>query len=309
MVEKAATRDAYGKTLVELGGKDKNIVVLDADLSSSTRTSWFAKEYPDRFFNAGIAEQDMIGMAAGLAASGKTAFASSFAMFATGRCWEQIRNTVAHSTLNVKIVASHAGITVGADGATHQAVEDIAIMRAIKDLPVIVPADAEETKEVIRYVAKTKGPFYVRLSRAATPLFYKNGACDFKLGKGSILREGADAAIIACGVMVYEADKACAILAEEGIAVRLINMASISPIDKELIEETAKKTSKIVTAEEHSVVGGLGSAVAEVLAETFPVKIKMVGVRKSCISGEPDELMKYHNIIAEDIVAAIKSLL
>lgn len=309
MTEKAATRDAYGKTLVELGKTNKQIVVLDADLSGSTRTNWFAKEFPERFFNAGIAEQNMIGMAAGLASSGKIAFASTFAMFATGRCWEQIRNTVAHCQLNVKIVASHAGITVGEDGATHQAVEDIAIMRVIHELPVIVPADAEETKEVIKTIAETPGPFYVRVSRSATPLFYKPGTCNFKIGKGSVLREGKDAAIVACGIMVYEADKACQILEQEGIHCRLINMASISPIDKDLLVETAKKCGKIVTAEEHSIVGGLGSAVTEVLAESQPCLVSRVGVRKHCLSGTPEELMAYHNLTAEDIVAAVKALL
>jgi len=309
MSEKIATRDAYGKTLVELGKTNNDIVVLDADLSSSTRTNWFAKEFPERFFNAGVAEQDMIGMAAGLAASGKVAFASSFAMFATGRCWDQIRNLVSHARLNVKIVATHAGVTVGADGYTHQAVEDIAIMRVIKEMRVIVPADAEETKEVIKAIVDIPGPFYVRLSRAATPLFYKAGECKFVLGKGSVLREGKDLAIIACGIMVYEADKACQLLLAEGISARLINLSSISPIDKELILETAQKFGKIVTAEEHSIVGGLGSAVAEVLAEKTPTKIKMVGVRKICVSGEPDELMAFHNLTATDIVAAVKSLL
>lgn len=309
MSEKAATRDAYGKALVELGKTNKDVVVLDADLSSSTRTGWFAKEFPDRFFNAGVAEQDMIGIAAGLAASGKIAYASSFAMFATGRCWDQVRNLVAHAKLNVKIVASHAGITVGADGYTHQAVEDIAIIRAIREMRVIVPADSEETKVVTRAIAELPGPFYVRVSRAPTPVFYKEGACKFELGKGSIISEGKDAAIIACGIMVYEADKAAKMLATEGISVRVINMSSISPIDKELIWETAQKFGRIVTAEEHSVVGGLGSAVAEVLAEKTPIKIKMIGVRKSCVSGEPDELMTFHNLTAADIASAVKSLL
>ncbi len=309
MTEKSATRDAYGKALVELGKNNKDIVVLDADLSGSTRTNWFAKEFPERFFNAGVAEQNLIGMASGLAVSGKIAFASTFAMFATGRCWEQIRNTVAHCQLNVKVVASHAGITVGEDGATHQAIEDIAIMRVIQDMPVIVPADAEETKEVIKTIAATPGPVYVRVSRAATPLFYKPGTCKFELGKGSILRDGSAAAIVACGIMVYEAEKACQLLEKEGISCRLINMASISPIDKQLLVETAKKCGKIVTAEEHSIIGGLGSAVAEVLAETVPCKMYRIGVRKHCLSGKPEELMKYHNLTAEDIIAAVKALL
>jgi transketolase len=309
MVEKAATRDAYGKVLVELGKENPSIVVLDADLSGSTRTGWFAKEFPERFFNAGVAEQNMIGLAAGLAVSGKIAFASSFAMFATGRCWEQIRNTVGYPRLNVKIVASHAGVTVGEDGATHQAVEDIALMRSCCNLRVIVPADAEETKMVIRQVAASDGPFYVRLSRSATPAFYAPGKCDFRLGKGSIIREGRNAAIVACGIMVYEADKACDLLARDGISVRLINMASVWPIDKELLAETAKKFGKIVTCEEHSVIGGLGSAVAESVSADQPCKIKILGVSKPCQSGPPDELMKYHGLTAEDIVREVKLIL
>ena len=309
MAEKAATRDAYGKVLVELGKENPNIVVLDADLSGSTRTAWFAKEFPDRFFNAGIAEQNMIGLAAGLAVSGKIAFASSFAMFATGRCWEQIRNTVGYPRLNVKVVASHAGITVGEDGATHQAVEDIALMRSCYNMRVIVPADAEETKAVIRQVTKSDGPFYVRLSRSPTPAFYAPGQCDFQLGKGSIIREGKDAAIVACGIMVYEADKACELLAKEGISVRLINMASIAPIDRELLAETARKFGKIVTCEEHSIYGGLGSAVAESVSADYPCRIKMLGVHKPCQSGSPEDLLKYHGLTAEDIAVAVKQIL
>lgn len=309
MGEKAATRDAYGKTLVELGKENPNIVVLDADLSGSTRTGWFAKEFPDRFFNAGIAEQNMIGLAAGLAVSGKIAFASSFAMFATGRCWEQIRNTVGYPKLNVKVVASHAGITVGEDGATHQAVEDIALMRACYNMRVIVPADAEETKMAIRNIAQTDGPFYVRLSRSPTPAFYAPGKCDFRLGKGSIIREGQDAAIVACGIMVYEADQACELLAKEGISVRLINMSSIVPIDTKLLTETAKKFGKIITCEEHSISGGLGSAVAESIADVSPCQIKIMGVHKPCQSGSPNDLMKYHELTAADIVRTVKDLL
>ena len=309
MAEKAATRDAYGKVLVELGKENPNIVVLDSDLSGSTRTAWFAKEFPDRFFNAGVAEQNMIGMAAGLAVSGKVAFASSFAMFATGRCWEQIRNTVGYPNLNVKVVASHAGITVGEDGVTHQAVEDLALMRSCYNVRVIVPADAEETKVVIRQVAEAKGPFYVRLSRSPTPAFYAPGKCDFRLGKGSIIREGKDMAIVACGVMVYEADKACELLAAEGISVRLINMASICPIDKDLLVDTAKKFGKILTCEEHSAIGGLGSAVAEAVSAEQPCRIKILGVHKPCQSGCPEALMKYHGLTAEDIAREVKQLL
>jgi transketolase len=278
-------------------------------LSGSTRTGWFAKEFPDRFFNAGIAEQNMIGLAAGLAVSGKTAFASTFAMFATGRCWEQIRNTVGYPRLNVKIVASHAGITVGEDGASHQAIEDIALMRSILNMRVIVPADAEETKVVIREIARQDGPFYVRLSRSPTPAFYAPGKCNFEPGRGSIIREGKDAAIVACGIMVYEADRACALLAKEGISARLINMASIAPIDDALLAETARKFGRIVTCEEHGVAGGLGSAVAESVAENQPCRLKILGVRKPCQSGAPDDLLKYHGLTAEDIARAVREIL
>ncbi|MBU0579804.1 MAG: transketolase family protein, partial [Candidatus Margulisbacteria bacterium] len=235
-MEKAATREAYGNALLELGKKNKNIVVLDADLSASTKTSKFAKEFPERFFNVGVAEQDLIGTAAGLAATGKTAFASTFAMFATGRPWEQIRNTVAYSNLDVKICATHAGLTVGEDGASHQALEDIAIMRVIPNIQVIVPADAMETIAVINTIAETPGPFYVRLSRSATSIFYpQDKKVDFKLGKADVLRDGKDITIMACGIMVTAAMEAAEILEKEGVSARVINMSSIKPIDEEMI--------------------------------------------------------------------------
>lgn len=307
---KAATRDAYGKTLVELGKTNKNIVVLDADLSGSTRTAWFAKEFPERFFNAGVAEQDMIGIASGLAVAGKTVFASSFAMFATGRPWEQIRNTIVHNKLNVKVVATHAGVTVGEDGATHQALEDIAIMRAINGMNVICPADANETEAVIKTIANDTKPFYVRLSRSATPICYEGDLPKFELGKGDQLRDGKEISIIACGIMVNEALAAAEQLAEDNIDVRVINMSSISPIDEDLIIKAAKETGKIVTAEEHTVKGGLGSAVAEIVSQKHPVPMRMVGVKNSLgQSGKPQDLLEHFKLTAKDIIASIKEIL
>jgi len=309
-MEKAATRDTYGKTLIELGKENEDIIVLDADLSSSTRTGWFAKEFPERFFNIGIAEQNMMGIASGLAVSGKIVFASTFAMFATGRCWEQIRNMIAHDFLNVKIVATHGGITVGEDGATHQAIEDVAIMRAIPSMRVIVPADSTETREVIKYIAKENGPFYVRLSRSATPVFFKEGEIDFKIGKYHRLIEGDDVAIFANGIMVKEAYDAAESLKKDGISVRLINASSVYPVDKDEIIKASQDIGKIITAEEHSIVGGLGSAISEVLSVEAPAKMKMVGVN-NCFgeSGKPDELMKKFNLTTEDIIKAVKDIL
>jgi transketolase len=313
VLEKAATRDAYGKTLVELGRAHKNIVVLDADLSASTKTALFAKEFPERFFNAGVAEQDLICTAAGLASTGRVAFASTFAMFATGRPWEQIRNTVAYSKLNVKIVATHAGLTVGEDGASHQAIEDIAIMRVIPNMQVIVPADAYETVSVIKTVAATPGPFYVRLSRSATPLFYpKDKPVDFKLGKSDMLKEGKDVTIMACGVMVTVAMEAAEALEKEGISARVVNMSSIKPIDEAMIVKCAKETKGIVTVEEHTVFGGMGSAVAEVMLQKSPrlVPMKFVGVQGIFgESGNPDALLKKYGLTTENVVGKAKEIL
>ncbi len=313
IMDKAATRDAYGKALVELGKQNKNIVVLDADLSASTKTALFAKEFPDRFFNAGVAEQDLICTAAGLASTGKIAFASTFAMFATGRPWEQIRNTVAYSKLNVKIVATHAGLTVGEDGASHQAIEDIAIMRVIPNMQVIVPADAYETTAGIKYVAATPGPFYVRLSRSATPLFYpKDKPVDFKLGRSDLLKEGKDITIMACGVMVPAAMDAAELLAAENISARVVNMSSIKPIDEQMIVRCAAETKGIVTAEEHTIYGGLGSAVAEVLLQKSPklVPMKFVGIKGVFgESGKPEELLEKYGLTAANIVLAAKEIM
>lgn len=304
-MNKMATRDGYGKALVSLGEKNKNIVVLDADLSSSTRTSMFAEKYPERFFNAGIAEQNLIGMAAGLASTGKVAFASTFAMFASGRCWEQIRNTVAANKLNVKVVASHGGITVGADGSSHQALEDVSIMRSIPEVKVVVPCDAIETEKIIKAAVDIEGPFYIRVSREKTPVVTSEDY-EFVLGKGDVVADGTDVSIIACGIMVEKAMTAAKELKEKGVSARVVNMSSIKPIDANLIIESAKKTGAVVTAEEHSVIGGLGSAVCEVLSENCPVPVRRIGSQdKFGQSGESDVLLKEYNMETIDIVNAV----
>lgn len=310
MTMTAATRDAYGKTLVELGKTNPDVVVLDADLSGSTRTGWFAKEFPDRFFNVGIAEQNLIGMACGLALAGKIPFVSSFAMFATGRCWEQIRNSVAYPCLNVKIAATHAGITVGEDGATHQALEDLSIMRAIPYLTVVVPADATMAGLAVREVAALQGPCYLRMSRGNTPVVYEPDKAVFKIGKSNMLRKGKDLTIIACGIMVAHAMIAAEELEQSGVSVAVIDMHTIKPLDKDAIISAADHTGAIVTAEEHSVIGGLGSAVAEVLMQNRPVPAEMVGVQGVFgESGPPDDLLVKFKLMPKDIVAAAKKVL
>jgi transketolase len=304
---KIATREAYGEALAELGEEIKDIVVLDADLSKSTKTSVFAKKFPERFFNMGIAEQNLMGTAAGLATCGKIPFASTFAIFATGRAFEQIRNSICYPNLNVKIAATHAGITVGEDGATHQSIEDIALMRALPNMTVISPADATETKMAVRAAAQMKGPVYLRLGRHPVDTIFGEG-CEFKPGKGVILREGRDVAIIATGVMVAEALKAAEILEKDGIDAMVINIHTIKPIDEEVILKAAE-CGAIVTAEEHSIIGGLGSAVAEVLSEKKPVPIKRIGIKDVFgMSGKPEELMKAYGLTAEDIAEAARSL-
>jgi transketolase len=285
-----ATREAYGKALVELGAKNKDVVVLDADLSKSTKTADFQKVYPDRFFNMGISEQDLMVTAAGLATCGKIPFASTFAIFATGRAYEQVRNSIGYPHLNVKIAATHAGITVGEDGATHQSIEDISLMRGIPGMVVINPADAEETRQAIFAAAEHYGPVYIRLGRMAVPDIHDQNY-KFELGKGEVIREGKDVAIIATGIMVAIAIEAADKLKEEGIEATVVNIHTIKPIDKDLIVEVAKKTGKVITAEEHSIIGGLGSAVAEVLSEEYPVKIKRIGIKDQFgQSGSPKEL-------------------
>jgi transketolase len=306
----ASTREAYGKTLVELGKINKDIVVMDADLSVSTKTSMFAKEFPDRFFDMGVAEQDMISTAAGLAACGKIVFASTFAVFGSGRAWDQVRVSMAYTRLNVKLVVTHGGISTGEDGATHQANEDIAIMRAIPNMTVIVPADAVETAHVIRNLVKEYGPSYVRLSRLSTPIVYGSGNYDFRIGKGVIMKPGDDITIIAAGIMVYQSMLASEQLSKEGISARVVNIHTIKPLDRELIIRCAQETKAIVTAEEHSIIGGLGSAVAEVLAENMPVPMARVGVKDMFgESGKPDDLLEKYGLTSKDIVSAVKNVI
>lgn len=308
--KKMACREVYGKTLVELGKVNPNIVVLDADLAVSTKTSLFAKEFPHRFFDMGIAEQDMISTAAGLAACGKIAFASTFAVFGSGRAWDQVRLTVAYTRLNVKIVVTHSGITTGEDGASHQANEDLAIMRAIPNMNVIVPADGIECAKIIRAVAEYHGPVYVRLPRLATPLVHENDNFDLKLGKGIVMREGRDLTIFACGIMVAAALEAAQELAKNGIEARVVNLHTIKPLDKELIIKCARETGAIVTAEEHSIIGGLGGAVAEVVSENHPAPLARVGIKDVFgESGKPEELLVKYGLTAKDIVTAAKTVL
>jgi len=299
-----ALRDAYGSTLVKLGEKDRNVVVLDADLSSSTRTSMFAAKFPDRFFNMGLAEQNMMGTAAGLAKGGKIPFASTFAIFASGRAWEQIRQSIAYSRLNVKIVATHGGITVGEDGPSHQTAEDLAIMRVIPGMTLIVPADAVETGQAVEAAYRHQGPVFMRLTRGKFPTVFTEDY-EFQIGKGTVVNEGEDLTIFACGLMVYHALQAAKILSEKGISARVVNLSTLKPLDRELIVESAKKTRAVVTAEEHSIIGGLGSAVTEVLSTAFPVPVEMIGVKDSFgTSGQAEELLKYFELEPGDLVRA-----
>ncbi len=308
-MENMATRDAYGKALVLLGAENPDVVVLDADLAKSTKTIDFLKIYPERFFDMGIAEQNLIGTAAGLAAAGKIPFASTFAIFATGRAFEQIRNSVAYTKLNVKIAASHAGLTVGEDGASHQAVLDIAIMRALPNMTVIVPADPVETMTAVFAAAAMKGPVYIRLGRPVVPVLFPDDY-EFKVGKAVTLREGKDVAILACGIMTAESLKAAGELEKEGISARVLNMSTIKPLDKEAIIKAARETGALVTAEEHSIIGGLGGAVAEVLAENAPTPLERVGVKDTFgESGKPQELLVKYGLTAKDIKEAVYRVL
>ncbi len=301
---KRATREAYGEALAEFG-KDTNIVVLDADLSASTKTAVFKKAYPDRFFNAGIAEGNMMSVAAGLATAGKTVFASSFAMFAAGRAFEQIRNSIAHPNLNVKIGATHAGISVGEDGASHQCLEDIALMRSIPNMVIINPADDIEAYLAVKAAIDYKGPVYLRFGRLAVPDV--NGEdYKFELGKGVELKDGKDVTIIATGLMVEMALAAREILEQEGISARVINIHTIKPIDEDIIVKAAKETGAIVTAEEHYVMGGLGGAVAEVVCSKMPCPVKIVGTDRFGKSGKPQELFKEYGLTPENIAEKAK---
>ena len=302
-VKRIATRDGYGEALVELGREHDNIVVFDADLAGSTKSGVFGKAFTDRHFNAGIAEADMICAAAGAASMGMVAFASSFAMFATGRAYEQIRNSVGYTRLNVKIAASHGGISVGEDGASHQCCEDFALMRAIPGMVVLNPSDNVEAKAAVKAAYEHDGPVYLRFGRLAVPVFHDEQTFKFQIGKGDVMREGKDVAIIATGLMVNEAVEAAKVLETKGIDAMVINMCTIKPLDEELVIEAAKKCGKIITAEEHSVIGGLGEAVCACLSEKCPTPVRRIGVNDVFgFSGPANDLLKEFGLSAEHIV-------
>jgi transketolase len=309
MTEKVSLRNAYGKTLVELGKENPDIVVLDADLSHSTMRMHFASQYPERFFNCGIAEQDLIGISCGLAASGKIPFASSFAVFMPGRCFDQIRVSVAQQHLNVKLVATHSGITVGEDGASHQAIEDLSLICSLPGFTVIVPADAIETAQAVRTAASVQGPFYIRLTRPESPLIY-NENYHFNLGKANVMRTGSDITIIAIGLLVAPAIEAADNLKKEGISCRVLNMSTLKPIDETAIIQAAVETGAIVTAEEHLEHGGLGSIVARVIAKNCPVPMEFVAIKDEYAqSGKPAELLEKYGLTAVEIGQAVKKVL
>ena len=305
---KIATRQSYGEKLAELGEKNRKIVVLDADLSGATKTNIFAKKFPDRFIDVGIAEQNMFGIAAGLSTFGKIPYASTFAMFAAGRGYDQIRNSICYPKLNVKICATHAGITVGEDGATHQMLEDISMMRTLPNMMVMSTSDDVQTKWAIKEIANVNGPVYVRLSRLATPVIYDEGFVKennikFEIGKAIQIGDGTDASIIATGVTVSEALKAQEVLKEKGINIRVIDVHTIKPLDKEMIIKCAKETKRIITIEDHSIIGGLGTAVCEVLSENYPAKVTRIGINDTFgESGKAEELLKKYNLNSEYLV-------
>ncbi len=308
MAQARYARDAYAQALIELGQKNKNILALDADLASSTRTAKFGAKFPQRFFDLGVAEQNMMGVAAGLASCGKIPFVSTFAMFGSGRAWDQVRNTIAYNKLNVKIVVTHAGITVGPDGASHQAIEDIALMRAINNMTIVVPADAQEAYEAVLAASEYPGPVYIRLGRSKIEDISQKEK--FKIGRARLLREGKDITIIACGLLVQTALAAADLLKAQNISAEVINMHTIRPLDHKALLKTAGKTGKIVTCEEHLVSGGLGSAAAEFLSERLPSPMAMIGIRNRFgQSGDPDALLKEYHLTAEDIVKSCRKLL
>lgn len=308
MAEKIATRVAYGATLAEIG-EDENIVVLDADLSKSTKTDLFKKKYPERHINMGIAESNMMAVAAGLASCGKTVFASTFAIFASGRAFDQVRNSICYPNMNVKIGATHAGISVGEDGASHQAIEDMALMRSIPNMTVISPADSVSTTALVKLAAQMKGPVYLRLGRLDVPIIYPEKTV-FEIGKGVTVKDGNDVTLIATGMMLDAALSAANQLNEQGISARVIDIHTIKPIDEALITKAAKETGAIVTCEEHNIIGGLGSAVAEVVVKNYPVPMAMVGVEdKFGKSGKPAELMVMYGLTPENIVNKAKEVL
>ncbi len=303
MADKIATREAYGNSLAEFGA-DYDFVVLDADLAAATKTGVFKKKFPERFFDCGIAEGNMMSVAAGIAASGKTVFASSFAMFAAGRAFEQVRNSIGYPHLNVKIGATHAGISVGEDGATHQCLEDIALMRTIPGMVIVNPADAVEARAAVKAALEYNGPMYLRFGRLAVPVFNDAGTYKFELGKGVCLKDGSDVTIVATGLMVGMAVDAAKMLEEKGISARVINIHTIKPLDKDIILKAAAETGAIVTAEEHNIIGGLGSAVAEAVCEGTPVPVVRVGVNDSFgHSGKVPPLLQMYGLTAENIAA------
>ena len=307
-MEKESLREAYARALISLGEKDERVVVLDADLSTSTKTAKFGEKFPERFFNIGISEQNMMGVASGLALSGKIVFASSFAVFASGRAWDQVRQSICYNEVNVKIVATHGGITVGEDGATHQSNEDIALMRILPNMKVIVPADSIETEQVIKKVYEKDGPFYVRLSREKFPVLYKDSDYKFEVGKYDVLKDGSDGVIFAIGREVYESLLAAKELEKEGFSLAVVNSSSVKPIDKELVYQYAKRFGKIIVAEEHQKRGGLGAAISEFLSEEIPVIIKKIGVDNIFgFSGKANDLLKYFKLDSEGIYKTIKS--
>lgn len=304
--KKIATRQSYGEALKELGKENKDIVVLDADLSSATKTNIFAKEFPERFFDMGISEQDMIGTAAGFATCGKIPYASTFAMFAAGRAYDQIRNSVCYPNLNVKICATHAGITVGEDGATHQMLEDLSLMRSIPNMTVLCPSDDTQTKWAIKEMAKFDGPVYIRLARVATPIIYDENQ-KFEIGKMVQIGDGTDATIFATGVEVAETLKAKEELEKENINIRVVDVHTIKPIDREMIVKCAKETKKIITIEDHSIIGGLGTAICEVLSEEYPTKVIRMGMNdKFGKSGKAEQLLKYFKLDSQAIIEKVK---
>ena len=306
MAEKIATREGYGNALVEFAN-DYDFVVLDADLAAATKTGIFKKNYPERFFNCGIAEGNMMSVAAGIASTGKTVFASSFAMFAAGRAFEQIRNSIAYPALNVKICATHAGISVGEDGATHQCLEDIALMRAIPNMVIINPADAVEARAAVKAALEYNGPMYIRLGRLAVPVYNDPATYEFKLGKGICLKEGSDVTIVATGLMVDMANNAAKMLSDEGISARVINIHTIKPLDKDIILKAASETGALVVAEEHNVIGGLGSAVTEAVCESCPVPVLRVGTNDVFgRSGKVPPLLELYGLTAQNIAEKAK---
>lgn len=306
--EKIATRQSFGEELAKLGEKNNDIVVLDADLSGATKTEIFAKKFPERFFDIGIAEQDMISTAAGLATCGKIAFASSFAMFATGRAYDQIRNSVCYPRLNVKICGTHAGVTVGEDGATHQMLEDLNLMRGLPHMTVICTSDDVQTRCLVNEIAKRDGPCYLRLCRAATPVIYDEGT-EFEIGKAVQFGEGTKATVFATGVTVSEALKAKEKLAQEGIDIRVIDMHTIKPIDRAMIIKCAKETEKLISIEDHSIIGGLGTAISEVLTDEYPTKLYRMGVKdRFGKSGKAMELLECFGLVCDNIIEEIKKV-